>query len=200
MGGENSAKEDPVPKITVLQNNQQTSQNSQQNVSNVIKQEKPNDGKRQLSKEEEIELDKQYNNLKKSKKIPIVYCSYINNDKTHWKIVFLGTSGTAYEGGYFQVELIFSDVFPKNGPEAKFITKMYHPNIAKNGHVCMDLLNKWNEKTTIENVFYGIIDILDNPVPENGYSNEAKKSLEEDYQKYQDIVEEYTAKYAMEGF
>ena len=49
-------------------------------------------------------------------------------------------------------------------------------------------------------VFYGIIDILDNPVPENGYSNEAKKSLEEDYQKYQDIVEEYTAKYAMEGF
>ena len=77
---------------------------------------------------------------------------------------------------------------------------MFHPNIGKNGHVCMDLLNYWNEKTTMENVFYGIIEILDNPVPENGYANDAKKLLEEDYDKYMDTVEEYTIKYAMEGF
>lgn len=215
MGG-NSTNENYIPQIENQQNlqpnkqspqNQQNQQNFQQNqqisIENILNNFNPEivpSSKRILSKEEEIELDRQYTNLKKSKVIPIVNCSFIDNDKTHWKVVFLGTEGTPYENGYFQVELIFKDVFPKNGPEAKFITKMFHPNIGKNGHVCMDLLNCWNEKTTMENVFYGIIEILDNPVPENGYANDAKKLLEEDYDKYMDTVEEYTIKYAMEGF
>lgn len=155
---------------------------------------------RTISKDEERELDAQFVKLKNSKIVPIQKCEYLKSKKNYWEVVFLGTEGTPYENGYFKVQLLFKDVFPKHGPEAKFITKMFHPNIASDGHVCMDLLNKWNEKTSMENIFYGIIDLLDNPVPEGGYSNDARKQLEKDYDKYMETVEEYTEKYAQEEF
>ena len=155
---------------------------------------------RDISKEEEKALDAQFNKLKNSKIVPIHCCKYVNSKKNNWEVIFLGTEGTPYESGYFKVQLLFKEVFPKHGPEAKFITKMFHPNIASDGHVCMELLNSWKEKTTMENIFYGIIDLLDNPVPEGGYDNEAKKELQKDYDKYMETVEEYTEKYAQQDF
>ena len=155
---------------------------------------------RDISTEEEKALDDQFNKLKNSKMVPIYSCRYINSKKNYWEVIFLGTEGTPYESGYFKVQLLFKEVFPKHGPEAKFITKMFHPNIGSDGHVCMQLLNSWKEKTTMENIFYGIIDLLDNPVPEGGYSNDARKELEKDYDKYMETVEEYTEKYAHKDF
>lgn len=151
---------------------------------------------RDISREEERALDAQFTKLKNSKLVPIHSCKYVSSKKNNWEVIFLGTEGTPYESGLFKVQLLFKDVFPKHGPEAKFVTKMFHPNIASDGHVCMDLLNSWNEKTTMENIFYGIIDLLDNPVPEGGYENEARKALEKNYDNYMDTVEEYTEKYA----
>lgn len=193
MGGQSSTtKNNSHPQVN-QENLQQRNTNSEISKKNL-------ETKRVISKEEENELDIQFQKLKTSKILPIENCSYINNDKTHWLVVFLGTEGSSYENGYFKIEFIFKNIFPKNGPEAKFITKMFHPNIASNGHVCMDLLNNWNEKTSMENILYGILEILDNPVPEGGYSNEAQKKLEENSDIFWDIVDEYTAKYATEGF
>lgn len=193
MGGQSSTtKNNSHPQVN-QENLQQRNTNSEISKKNL-------ETKRVISKEEENELDIQFQKLKTSKILPIENCSYINNDKTHWLVVFLGTEGSSYENGYFKIEFIFKNIFPKNGPEAKFITKMFHPNIASNGHVCMDLLNNWNEKTSMENILYGILEILDNPVPEGGYSNEARKKLEENSDIFWDIVDEYTAKYATEGF
>lgn len=197
MGGDSCKAKKPIP-INETQPNSE--QNTQNNLIEINNSEKSTDSKRVISAEEENVLDMQFIKLKTSKILPIANCSYIDNDKTHWQVIFLGTESTPYENGYFKIELIFNNVFPKNGPEAKFITKMFHPNISANGHVCMDLLNYWNEKTSMEDVIYGILEILDNPVPENGYNNEARKLLEENYEKYMETVDEYTAKYAMEGF
>jgi ubiquitin-protein ligase len=193
MGGQSSStKNNSHPQVN-QENLQQRNTNSEISKKNL-------ETKRVISKEEENELDIQFQKLKTSKILPIENCSYINNDKTHWLVVFLGTEGSSYENGYFKIEFIFKNIFPKNGPEAKFITKMFHPNIASNGHVCMDLLNNWNEKTSMENILYGILEILDNPVPEGAYSKEARKKLEENSDIFWDIVDEYTAKYATEGF
>lgn len=155
---------------------------------------------RDISIEEEKALDAQFNKLKNSKIVPIHSCGCVGSKKNNWEVIFLGTEGTPYESGLFKVQLLFKDVFPEHGSETKFITKMFHPNIASDGHVCMELLNRRNKKTTMENIFYGIIDLLDNPVPEGGYDNDAKKELQKDYDKYMDTVEEYTEKYAHQDF
>ena len=77
---------------------------------------------------------------------------------------------------------------------------MFHPNVYDNGHVCINLLNCWNPKISIEHVLFGILDILDNPVPQGGYSNEARKLLEKNVEEYYKKVEEYTYLYAMNDY
>lgn len=157
--------------------------------------------KSKMSKEEENALDKEFKKLKNSTIVPVVKCEYVNNDMKHWKVVFEGSKRSPYENGFFILEFLFNNgVFPQIGPEAKFITKMFHPNVAENGHVCINILNSWDPKTTIYEVVLGILEIMDNPVAEGGYSNEAKKLLETNVDEFYKRVEDYTFKYATKGF
>ena len=152
-----------------------------------------------MSKEDALEIE--FKRLKNSQNLPIVKCEYINNNKKHWKVVFKGSQASPYEDGYFIIEVLFNNgTFPTYGPECKFITKMFHPNVSQNGHICINLLNEWNSKRTMEDIFFGILEIMDNPVAEGGYDNEAKKLLEQNPDEFYKIAEEYTEKYAMEGF
>ena len=151
--------------------------------------------------EEEQYLEKEFNRLKNSKTIQLAKCEYVENNKKRWKVVFEGPKRSPYENGFFILEFLFNKgPFPQNGPEAKFITKMFHPNVNSDGHVCINLLNSWNPKISIEHVLYGILDILDNPVASGGYSNEAKKLLEKNVDEFYKKVEEYTYLYAMNEF
>ena len=155
--------------------------------------------KPKMTKEEEEALDKEFNRLKNSN-LRLLKCEYVDNDKKHWKVVFEGSKRSPYENGYFILEFFFNGTFPQNGPEARFKTKMFHPNVADNGHVCINHLNNWNPKISIEHVLYGILDILDNPIASGGYHNKARELLEKDPEEYYKKVEEYTYLYAMEGF
>ena len=155
-----------------------------------------------LGYEEERALDNEFNKLKNSQNVPVVKCEYVNNNKRHWKVVFKGSKSSPYEDGYFILEFLFKSNFPKKGPEARFITKMFHPNVKEdNGHVCISILNSWDEKMSIENVLYGIIELMDNPNASGGYySNDATSLLKKNPDEYYKKVAEYTYAYAMEGF
>ena len=169
------------------------------NSSTISKPKSPE--KQKMSKEEENALDAEFQKLKNSKIVPVVKCEYINNDKKHWKVVFEGSKRSPYENGFFILEFLFNNgVFPQIGPEAKFITKMFHPNVAENGHVCINLLNSWDPKRSIEKVLYGILEIMDNPQASGGYSNKAKELLEKNVEEFFKKVEEYTYTYAMNSF
>ena len=152
-----------------------------------------------MSEEKALEIE--FNRLKYSQNLPIVKCEYINNSKKHWKVVFEGSQASPYEDGFFIIEVLFNQgTFPDYGPECKFITKMFHPNVAEDGHICINLLNEWNSNRTMEDVIFGILEIMDNPIAEGGYNNEAKKLLEKNPDEFYKIAEEYTEQYAMEGF
>lgn len=154
-----------------------------------------------ISKDEEIALEKEFNRLKNSQNLQIVECKYVNDNKKHWQVVFEGSKRSPYENGFFILDFLFNKgTFPEKGPEAIFKTKMFHPNVYDNGHVCINLLNSWDPKISIEHVLFGILDILDNPVPQGGYSNEARALLEKNVEQYYKKVEEYTYLYAMNDY
>ena len=77
---------------------------------------------------------------------------------------------------------------------------MFHPNVDKNGHVCINILNNWKSGRTMVDVLLGILEIMDNPVSSGGYSNDAKALLSKDVDEFYKKVEEYTYTYAMKGF
>ena len=153
------------------------------------------------TEEEEKQLDKEFNKLKNNKYIPLEKCVYLNNNKKHWQVVFKGSDSSPYEDGYFILDFLFNKgAFPKYGPEAKFVTKMFHPNIKDDGHVCINILNDWVPERTMENVLLGILEILENPNAAGGYNNKARDLLEKDADEFYKKVEEYTYTYAMNGF
>ena len=138
------------------------------------------------------------NFLLTSQNVPVTKVQRINNDDLIWKVVFEGPEECAYEGGIFTVKFIFPKEYPVKGPEARFMTKMFHPNVdpSNDQHICINLLNQWDPNRTIEDVILGIFDLMLNPVTAGAYGNEATKLLRQDSDKYYDKVEEYTIQYA----
>jgi ubiquitin-conjugating enzyme E2 G1 len=73
-------------------------------------------------------------------------------DFYEWSIVLFGPPDSIYEGGVFECILIFPRTYPNNPPEFKFITTIPHPNIYKDGKVCMSILHEGVDETGYENV------------------------------------------------
>ena len=61
-----------------------------------------------------------------------------------------GPDETPYAGGRFHMKLILSDEYPNSPPRRFFLTKIYHPNVAANGDICVNTLKKdWVPDTTV---------------------------------------------------
>ncbi len=147
-------------------------------------------------------IKREMNNLKNSELVPVTKVERIDNNDLIWKVVFEGPDESPYEDGIFTLKFIFQNDYPISGPEARFMTPMFHPNVdaTSDNHVCINLLNKWDPKRTLEDVLLGIFDILLNPLVKGAYHNEARDTLSRDYDEYYDKVEEYTYKYAKKEY
>jgi len=147
-------------------------------------------------------IEKEMNDLKTSEHVAVTKAERIENNDLLWKVVFEGPDESPYEDGIFTLKFIFPEDYPTQGPEARFMTPMFHPNVnaKSDNHVCINLLNEWDKDRTLEDVILGIYDILLNPLVKGAYDNDARKLLDKDYDEYYDKVEEYTYKYAKKEY
>ncbi|KAK6147799.1 hypothetical protein DH2020_018711 [Rehmannia glutinosa] len=96
-----------------------------------------------------------------------------------------GPAGTPYENGVFRMKLILSHDFPQSPPKGYFLTKIFHPNIATNGEICVNALKKdWNPSLGLRHVLIVIRCLLIEPFPESALNEQAGKMLLEDYDEY----------------
>ncbi|XP_072494763.1 ubiquitin/ISG15-conjugating enzyme E2 L6 isoform X2 [Notamacropus eugenii] len=64
----------------------------------------------------------------------------------------------------FKFRITFPPNYPFSPPQLKFITKIYHPNVAKNGEVCLSILDKnWTARTKIYQVLEALISLVNTP-------------------------------------
>ena len=141
---------------------------------------------------------KEFNQLKNSKCISIVKCEFINGDMNNWLVAFEGSPTSPYEDGIFKVKVNLPDNFPNGRPYLYFITKMFHPNINQaNGCVSLNLMYEWVPTRTIEEVFFGFLEVMENPRVGRG-GGEPAKLLAENRDKFFEKVREYTIQFAMD--
>ena len=62
----------------------------------------------------------------------IMYRSADDDHIKEWHASIQGPKGSPYEGGEFFVEIKFSNNYPFEAPEVRFLTPVYHPNIGSN--------------------------------------------------------------------
>ncbi|KAH7279729.1 hypothetical protein KP509_37G033400 [Ceratopteris richardii] len=83
------------------------------------------------------------------------------------------------------MKLVLSQDFPQTPPKGYFMTKIFHPNIAKNGEICVNTLKKdWKPTLGLRHVLLVVRCLLIEPFPESALNEEAGKMLMEDYEGY----------------
>jgi ubiquitin-conjugating enzyme E2 S len=90
--------------------------------------------------------------------------------------------GTPFVGGCFKLKLILSQEYPNAPPRGFFLTKIYHPNVADNGDICVNTLKKdWTTDVTLKHIFQVIKCLLIVPFPESSLNCEAGKIMQHDF-------------------
>lgn len=58
-------------------------------------------------------------------------------------------SSTPYQGGTFEVAIDFPIEYPFKGPKLRFLTPVYHPNVDKDGNMCVGVIKAeaWKPST-----------------------------------------------------
>ncbi|KAK6169194.1 ubiquitin-conjugating enzyme E2 S [Patella vulgata] len=104
-----------------------------------------------------------------------------------------GPAGTPYAGGLFRMKLVLSKNFPSEPPKAFFLTKIFHPNVASNGEICVNTLKKdWKAELGIKHILLTIKCLLIVPNPESALNEEAGKLLLEQYDDYSSRAKMFT--------
>ena len=93
--------------------------------------------------------------------------------------------------------MIFPTNYPEDPPDIKFITKIYHPNISKDGVICISSKSSdWKQNKSIINVIYSIYVLLKKPNLEHGLNKEALMLYKNDYESFKKKAEEFNEKYS----
>lgn len=137
-------------------------------------------------------------------------CSVCLLSPVLWHTHLFCADGTPYEGGYFKVKFKFTEEFPAAPPKCKqtrsllhirhpnqhftktrhlnlgwFITKIFHPNVSKQGEICVNTLKKdWKKEYGIAHILVTVKCLLIYPNPESALDEAAGKLLLEKYEDY----------------
>ena len=103
--------------------------------------------------------------------------------------MLMGPADTPYDGGVFNVDLVFPAEYPFKPPKVKFLTKIYHPNIKKTGEICADLLNEnWGPTLNTRYVLEALKQMLTEPNPDNALEPDAAALFKDNKKKYDETA------------
>jgi len=137
--------------------------------------------------------------LKDLEKDPPTNCSAgpSGSDLFHWTATIMGPEGSPYQGGLFFLSVHFPADYPFKPPKVSFTTKVFHPNINRNGAICLDILkDQWSPALTISRVLLSISSLLTDPNADDPLDAEAAQAYKTDRAKFDAIAREWTAKFA----
>ena len=154
-------------------------------------------------------LKKQLKDLMKSNDLGFSVGLVDENDYYRWSVLIPGPEDTLYEGGFFKAILTFPEDFPQSPPEMKFVTEMFHPNIYKDGRVCISILHNpgidqyneqeridenWRPSLGVEQIVISVISMLSDPNTDSPANIDASVMFKNQRQQYEQRVRQLTLK------
>ncbi len=120
------------------------------------------------------------------------------DDLFNWSATIIGPENSPFQGGIFNLSIYFPTDYPFKPPKVFFDTRIYHPNINKNGGICLDILKEsWSPALTISKLLLSICSLLTDPNPDDPLEIEIANEYKKNREKYNENAMFFTEKYAM---
>jgi ubiquitin-conjugating enzyme E2 G2 len=115
------------------------------------------------------------------------------DDFLHWECLLDGPENSLYEGGIFRAVLDFPQDYPMKPPTMTFSSEIFHPNIGKDGKVCISILHsgddpsnyeqrneRWSAAQSVEKILLSVMSMLAEPNPDSPANVDAAKMWRDD--------------------
>ncbi|KAK4207753.1 hypothetical protein QBC37DRAFT_405897 [Rhypophila decipiens] len=138
-----------------------------------------------------------------------IYVRHASSRLDVMKVLFVGPSGTPYEGGLFEFDLFCGANFPDKPPQMQLRTTgggkvRFNPNLYACGKVCLSLLGTWSQgqewipgQSSLEQLLVSIQAMIFCEQPwynEPGYEQRPDQARSDNYNR---SIQIYTVRYAM---
>jgi ubiquitin-protein ligase len=115
-----------------------------------------------------------------------------------WKGEINGPEGTPYEGGIFEIDIAIPQTYPNVPPLIRFVSKIFHPNIDRNGQICLNILRSppngdWKPSINLPKAVLSVHSLLSDPNPLDPLDAEAGLMYTENHSKFVDTARAWTA-------
>jgi len=105
-----------------------------------------------------------------------------------------------YQGAKIVFEVEIPKAYPHAAPKVHCVTKVYHPNIDLQGHVCLNILrDDWKPILNVNAVLYGLQYLFLEPNPDDPLNKDAAKVMIEAPDRFRRNVEQSLAGRAVDG-
>ena len=114
----------------------------------------------------------------------------------------VGPDDSPYADGVFSLSINITDRYPLEPPRARFLTKIYHPNIDSEGRICLDTLKmppqgSWSPSVNINTLLLTIRLLLAHPNADDGLVPDITEQYKRDKQAFIRDAKMNTLKYAL---
>ncbi|KAL9643264.1 hypothetical protein ABK040_014720 [Willaertia magna] len=108
-----------------------------------------------------------------------------------------GPQGTPFQGGKFTIKLVFCEEFPNKPPKGYFVTKIFHPNVSREGDICVNTLKRdWKSTLGLRHILLVIRCLMIEPNPDSALNAEAGRLIQDNYEAFSSKAKMFTEIYA----
>ena len=107
-----------------------------------------------------------------------------------WKGFIKGPPDTPFENGNFHIQFSFDEDYPFKPPSIKFLTNIFHPNIYRDGKICLDILEtqNWAPATQVKTIILSLLLLFTEPNPDSPANREASELLKKNRDLYNEKI------------